>query len=47
MEGIDMWYVVDKDHNIVVASSQNRKEARASKRSMEFMTGRKYRVEQW
>jgi hypothetical protein len=42
-----MWYVIDKDHNIVVASATTRKEARASKNSMVWMTGRKYRVEQW
>jgi hypothetical protein len=41
-----MWYVIDKQWNIVVASSDTREQARSSKRSMKFLTGRKYRVEQ-
>lgn len=40
-----MWHVIDKDWNIVVASSETREDARSSKRSLQFLTGRKYRVE--
>lgn len=42
-----MWHVVDKTHNIVVASGSTREEARRARKSYEFLTGRKYRVEQF
>jgi hypothetical protein len=40
-----MWYVVDKHHDIVVGSYSTRRDARASKRTLEYLNGKNYRME--
>jgi hypothetical protein len=41
-----MWYVVDKHRDIVVGSYSTRKEARWAKKSLDFLNGKNYRMEQ-
>lgn len=40
-----MWLLVDKHNDIVVGSYSTRRDARASKRTMDYLYGKNYRME--